>query len=208
MSTGVVRNISKNQVMQEDMALGVGEITQTRNGRTVTGSRIDIPVAVYSVAEIQAYSPQVSTRLMLEVAPDEYVYYIYRADETDGVPSSVAEGVWVPQNLKSSITLVTHSDTTLDVDGTDNNKFFTVDNEAGCIVTVGRSEADIGYGVVPMVPSLIFVRSDSLFPVSIVGATDVTVSTAALPTLYGKDSVAALVSVAVDKWILLGDLEV
>lgn len=204
----VVRNVNKNQVMAQDIALGVGQVTQTRGGVQVTGDRVDIPVPVSSLAEISAYDPQVSTRLMFEIAPDNYLYYIYRENETEGVPSNVAPGVWVPQNIKSDIVLGLITGTTALVDGSNHNEFLTVTDPAGCVITIGRAEADLGYGLVPFVPSLIFINSATNGQVIIQGDTGVTVLSPATAQLAANGSTVGLIAIDVDKWVLMGDIKV
>ncbi len=205
----VQRNVSKNQVLAEDIALGVGKVSQLRRGTLIEGSRVDIPVPVYSIQDIKNFSPVVSTRLIFQYAPDKYIYYIWMPNETNGIPSDVADnGVWVPQNVSSDIVLTSDSNTAVSLSGEDNNKFLTVDNVAGCVVTIGRAEFDMGYGVIPRVPSLLFISSATDGEVTIVGDTGVTIVSPSTTRLYGNGSTVGLIAIAVDKWILMGDIRV
>lgn len=205
--TAVVRNVKKNQIVAEDIALGVGKVNQTRRGVAVEGSRVDIPVPVFSVQEIMEFSPLVSTRLVLEVAPDNYVYYIYRENETEGVPA-IGGGVWVPQNLKSDIKLVDEVSDVFTLDGSNHNNFVTASSPTGAVITIGLAERDLGYGVVPAVPSLIFVSANTEGNVELVGDTGVTLITPATLSLTVKGSTVGLIATAVDTWIVMGDLKV
>jgi hypothetical protein len=205
----VQRNVSKNQVLAEDIALGVGKVSQLRRGTLIEGSRVDIPVPVYSIQDIKNFSPVVSTRLIFQYAPDKYIYYIWMPSETNGIPSDVADnGVWVPQNVSSDIVLSTESGTTLTVSGENHNQFITLDNNLGCTITVDRAERDIGYGTIPFVPCLVFFKSDSEQPITIQPNFGITIHTPGALTLSGRYSTAAIIATAVDTWTLLGDITV
>lgn len=199
------RNVSKNQILSEDIALGVGQVTQTRRGVQVTGSRVDIPVPVYSVAEIAAFNPNVANRLMLQVSADKYIYYIYSDSFAEGIKSDIFVGYWVPQNLKSDLVLSSDNAAAVSVSGDNENNLITVDNASGCIITVGSAAKTQG---VTSIPCMVFIRSDTDGDVLFVGDTGITVSSASTNMLFGKNSGACLIALSETHWWLVGDLQV
>lgn len=97
-----VRNIYKQPATMEDLAQGVGEVTQTRNGKDVTAHQIDVPFAVNSEAELTALDANVYTRARVYSSVNEYTDYVYDPDATEGIsPDSPATpGYWVENESK------------------------------------------------------------------------------------------------------------
>lgn len=203
-----VRNVYKNQIVSEDIALGVGKIQQTRRGVTFEGSRINMPVPVFSFVEMSRINPNVTNRVLYEVSDVEYVVYIYKSTATEGVPSNDFPGRWVPQNIQSSIVLASNAASAVTVNGNNHNQYITITSSIGCLVTVGAAERDMGFGLIPFVPALIFIHSDTDGQVILQPAAGVTIDSPAAYSLSRKSSTIALLAIATNRWVLIGDMTV
>ncbi len=203
-----VRNVYKNQIVSEDIALGVGKIQQTRRGVTFEGSRINMPVPVYSYAEMSRINPNVTNRVLYEASLNDYLPFIYSATATVGVPSNEFPGRWVPQRRPSEVELATSNSTALSLDGNAHNKLYRMTSATDVKITVGLSNRDIGFGPFESVPSIIFITAAGDGKVELIGDSGVTINTPRSKTLFTKNSTVALISTSVNTWLLIGDLEV
>ena len=97
-----VRNVQKNQILQEDIALGVGEVTQTRRGQQVTGSRLAVPLNVKDLDALSLLDPTVANLALVPETENNFVIYMYKDSDNSGVPAIPPyPGSWVPQNASS-----------------------------------------------------------------------------------------------------------
>jgi lysophospholipase L1-like esterase len=90
-----VRNIKKSLAGMEDIAQGVGPVTQTRADTSVVMNRMDVPFAVLTVAEMSALDPLVYTRARVYLNTTQFADYVYDEANLTGVPSDVAAGTWI-----------------------------------------------------------------------------------------------------------------
>lgn len=85
----------------EDMEVGIGKATQLRNGNTITGNRIFVPVPVdndtaLANVDINVYSYAV------KVVGNQFQYYKYNpiaAPTDEGVQSATGMGKWIYTNI-------------------------------------------------------------------------------------------------------------
>ncbi len=206
--SSIVRNINKNQILAQDMALGVGEVTQTRNGDSVTGDRVDIFVSVSSYTEMGELNPTINNHALLRVASNDYREYIFDVEATEGIPStSTTTGFWVPLLSTNNLVLTTNSSSSVSITGQDENNLISLTSESDVTVTVGRSEVDLGNGtVIDRFPVLVFIRADTLANVVFVADAGISISSSTNLSLYRDQSTAGLISLSATEWLLVGDL--
>ena len=98
-----VRNIYKQPATMEDLAQGVGEVTQTRGGNSVTAHKIDVPFAVNSETELKVLDAAQFTQARVYSSVNEYIDYVYDPTATTGIsPDSPATpGFWVEKSNAS-----------------------------------------------------------------------------------------------------------
>lgn len=99
------RVITKNLAGVEDLLLGIGTVSQTRNGTSYEIARIDIPLVVASEAAITALDINKVTRARLYTSTTSYNDYIYDSATTSGIPSN-GVGFWVRATVNSVNTIV------------------------------------------------------------------------------------------------------
>lgn len=87
--------IYKQLGAMEDLAQGVGEISQSRNGTNVQVNKIDVPFSVDSEAKLKALDVTKYTRARVYDNTTEYTQYIYDPTATSGIPPNVGGGYWV-----------------------------------------------------------------------------------------------------------------
>ncbi len=98
-----VRNIYKQPATMEDLAQGVGEVTQTRGGNSVTVHKIDVPFAVNSEAELKVLDANVYTSARVYSSVNEYIDYVYDPAAAVGISpdSPLTTGFWVEKSNAS-----------------------------------------------------------------------------------------------------------
>ena len=90
--------IQKELGAMEDLATGVGSVTQSRNGQDVEVNKVDAAFAVNSIAEMQAVDPARFTNCRVYSGESKYTDYRYSSTSTNGLPS-LGMGTWVRSDL-------------------------------------------------------------------------------------------------------------
>ena len=85
------RVVRKQLAGAEDLLQGVGVVTQTRGTGTYPIHKLDVPIPMTDIAEMQASAAEFVRLYTSDVA---YIDYRRIADATEGIASSV-EGYWV-----------------------------------------------------------------------------------------------------------------
>lgn len=103
MSTNLV---TKNLALMEDFDVGINKVTQSRNGQSIVGSRVYVPVPVDSLMALAAIDPASYTyaAYIVDGAPTFYSY-----DPTgvkQGIDSTVASGTWYIINSAARVSVV------------------------------------------------------------------------------------------------------
>ena len=89
------RNIFKQLATMEDIAQGVGEVTQQRGGAPYVTHRMDVPFAVESEAEMQALNITQFTRTRVYSGTTTFEDYIFDPLATAGIAPTNGVGFWV-----------------------------------------------------------------------------------------------------------------
>jgi hypothetical protein len=98
-----IRNVYKNQILSEDIALGFGPAQQVRRGQTITGTRLALPLQVANLATLALLDPVVSNLALVPENENSFTIYYYKADVTTGAPALAGlPGTWVPQQGSSN----------------------------------------------------------------------------------------------------------
>lgn len=88
------KKIEKNLITMEDLAQGVGQIQQTRNGKPYILHKVDVPIAVQTEAEVIALDTNVFTRARVYYAVDRATDFVYDPNALIGLPSN-GTGKWI-----------------------------------------------------------------------------------------------------------------
>lgn len=88
------KKIEKNLIAMEDLAQGVGQIQQTRNGKPYILHKVDVPIAVQTEAEVIALDTNVFTRARVYYAVDRATDFVYDPNALIGLPSN-GTGKWI-----------------------------------------------------------------------------------------------------------------
>lgn len=83
----------------EDLAAGVGQVTQKRG----TGTRIDIPFAVTSTAELKAINTSMFKRARVYDAASRSTEYVYSTQVSTGIAPNTGTGFWIPVNADVNV---------------------------------------------------------------------------------------------------------
>lgn len=92
------RNITKQLATMEDLAQGLGEVTQSRGGDELTLHKIDTPYSVSSEAEMSALDTTLFTRARVYSSTLGHIDYTYDETRTDGIASNLSPGTWIKLN--------------------------------------------------------------------------------------------------------------
>lgn len=92
------RTIEKQLATMEDLACGLGKVSQNRGGTTLVLGRIMLPYAVIDEAALKALDVSKFDRAFLN-----NTYYIYNPDATEGIAPSSGRGFWVEDVISNNV---------------------------------------------------------------------------------------------------------
>lgn len=104
-----VKVVTKNLAGLEDFAIGVGTAQQARAGSVVEVSKVRVPKAVTSTAELGPISSSIYQYAVVVTPLGEVTYYVYSATDNTGVPSTSGPGSWLeekPKNIENLINTI------------------------------------------------------------------------------------------------------
>ena len=88
------RTVKKSKGGVQDLLLGKGSVLQDRAGGTYTIDKLDVPVALDTVAEMQALDVAEFTRARVYSSTTAYVEYIYDESDATGISPDDGKGSW------------------------------------------------------------------------------------------------------------------
>jgi len=94
------RVVRKSKAGVQDLILGKGQVTQQRGENEYQIDRLDVPVAVDSIAEMTALDPDDFTRARVYSGATTYVDYVYDVASTEGEASDSGVGSWINKSKK------------------------------------------------------------------------------------------------------------
>ncbi len=90
------RNITKLGIVMQDIAQGIGDITQKRNNVDYTVGQQDVRYPVINATDMQDLDVTVFTLARVyDTTCTRFVDYKYDAARSDGLASNTGPGVWV-----------------------------------------------------------------------------------------------------------------
>jgi len=88
------RTVKKSKGGVQDLLLGKGQVNQDRAGGTFAIDKLDVPVALDTIAEMQALEVTDFTRARVYASVTSFEDYIYDATDTTGISSDTGNGTW------------------------------------------------------------------------------------------------------------------
>jgi len=149
------RVVRKSKAGVQDLILGKGQVTQQRGENEYQIDRLDVPVAVDSIAEMTALDTDDYTRARVYSDATTFVDYIYDGSVTEGIaPDDVsATGFWVEsistrhRSLNYATVALAVLDASLRVGDIVNTTEYSTGNSGGApyvVVGAGTGTADGG----------------------------------------------------------------
>ena len=90
----VTRTVKKSKGGVQDLLLGKGQVNQDRAGGTFAIDKLDVPVALDTIAEMQALEVTDFTRARVYTSVTQFDDYIYDATDVTGISSDTGNGTW------------------------------------------------------------------------------------------------------------------
>lgn len=108
-----IRNITKSLITIQDIAQGVGAVSQTRGGSVLALDAVDVPYAVATVAEMVALDISLYTRCRVYSDTLTYVDYIYDPLDVTGIAPAIGAGTWRSTTTGGAKTVLSAGQTTV-----------------------------------------------------------------------------------------------
>lgn len=106
------RVIHKSLAGAEDLLQGVGVVQQSRGGQSYSIHKLDVPIPMTDIAEMQASEAEFVRLYFTEI---ESILYRRIADATEGDYASNVQGYWVKVNDSLAVTTTNRPTTNLKV---------------------------------------------------------------------------------------------